>query len=126
MSASKSFRTVDRWPRGCTLTAAVVSLRGRPRFLPVYVARPLAPVLGIPRRFPVRPSVDLILLTRVVLMVPSNPAACHASFTVSTLLWGWSFRNSLTNIVFPGLLAGLDIWVADIALAAVSGFDFAR
>ena len=58
-------------------------------------------------------------------MVPSNPAAFHAWFTAATLPWGWSFRNSFTNMVLPG--AGfLDILVPDFALAAVLGFDFAR
>src|SRR5271157_367531 len=60
---------------------------------------------------------------RVSLMVPSNPAACQASFTALTLSWGWSFRNSLTNLVLPGAaVAVLGILGADFSLAAVLEF----
>src|SRR5271157_6263591 len=60
-------------------------------------------------------------------MVPLIPAAVHASFTALTLPWGWSFRNSLTNMVLPGeTIAVLDFFAAAFPLAAVLGFDFAR
>src|SRR5208337_43195 len=61
----------------------------------------LAAVLKFPRRLPV--SFTLVLLTKVGLIVPSNPAACQASFTALVLPWGWSFRNSLTKLVLPGV-----------------------
>ena len=77
------------------------------------------------RRLPVRPSDALILSTTVLLMVPSNPAACHALFTAATLPWGWSFRNSFTNIFLPGLRLSWTFWCRDFALAAVLGFDLA-
>src|SRR5271165_1627981 len=56
-------------------------------------------------------------------MVPSNPAAVHASFTALTLPSGWSLRNSLTNMVLPGeTIAVLGILGADFSLAAVLEF----
>src|ERR1017187_2056123 len=110
MSASISSRTMDRLTVDCTLTAAVVSLRGLPRF---FLWADVLDFLVFPRRFPVTPNDALILSTTVLLFVPLNPAACHASFTAWTLPWGWSIRNSLTNMDLPGLLAVLDILVAD-------------
>src|SRR5271157_2071638 len=62
---------------------------------------PLAAVLELPRRLPV--SFTLVLLTRVGLIVPSNPAACQASFTVLVVPSGWSLRNCLTKLVLPGV-----------------------
>src|SRR5271157_3756337 len=59
-------------------------------------------------------------------MVPSYPAAVHAWFTSLTLPWGWSFRNSLTNMVLPGVVAVVGLLAADFSLPAVLGFDFAR
>ena len=35
-------------------------------------------------------------------MVPSNPAAVHASLAALTLPSGWSWRNSFTKLVLPG------------------------
>src|SRR5271157_4175901 len=78
---------------------------------------PLAAVLEYPRRLPV--SFTLVLLTKVGLIVPSNPAACQASFTSLVLPWGWSFRNSLTNMVLPGVtVAVLGMLEAAFSLAA--------
>src|SRR5271157_1126593 len=61
----------------------------------------LAAVLEFPRRLPVR--FTLVLLTKVGLIVPSNPAACQASFTVLVVPSGWSPRNSFTKLVLPGV-----------------------
>ena len=36
-------------------------------------------------------------------MVPSNPAACQASFTALKLPSGWSWRNSFKKLVLPGV-----------------------
>src|SRR5208337_5196935 len=62
---------------------------------------PLAAVLEFPRRLPV--SFTLVLLTKVGLIVPSNPAACQASFTVLVVPWGLALRNCLTKLVLPGV-----------------------
>src|SRR5271166_5076964 len=59
----------------------------------------LAAVLEFPRRLPVRFIFTLVLLTKVGLIVPSNPAACQASFTALVLPSGWSLRNCLTKLV---------------------------
>ena len=59
----------------------------------------LAAVLELPRRLPVRFIFTLVLLTKVGLIVPSNPAACQASFTVLVVPSGWSLRNCLTKLV---------------------------
>src|SRR5208337_1414841 len=76
-----------------------------------------AAVLEFPRRSPV--SFTLVLLTRVGLIVPSNPAACQASFTSLVLPWGWSFRNSFTKLVLPGVgVAVLGMLEAAFSLAA--------
>src|SRR5271157_4895343 len=61
----------------------------------------LAAVLEYPRRLPV--SFTLVLLTNVGLIVPSNPAACQASFTVLVVPSGWSLRKSFTKLVLPGV-----------------------
>src|SRR5208283_3899752 len=61
----------------------------------------LAAVLKFPRRLPV--SFTLVLLSKVGLIVPSNPAACQASFTALVLPWGLSWRNSFTKLVLPGV-----------------------
>src|SRR5271157_86526 len=80
-------------------------------------AFPLAAVLEYPRRLPV--SFTLVLLTRVGLIVPSNPAACHASFTVLVVPSGWSLRNCLTKLVLPGVaVAVLGMLEASFSLAA--------
>src|SRR5208337_267429 len=63
----------------------------------------LAAVLEFPRRLPVRFIFTLVLLTRVGLIVPSNPAACQASFTVLVLPWGLALRKSFTKLVLPGV-----------------------
>src|SRR5271165_5940635 len=63
----------------------------------------LAAVLVFPRRLPVRFIFTLVLLTKVGLIVPSNPAACQASFTVLVVPSGWSLRNCLTKLVLPGV-----------------------
>src|SRR5271166_4678297 len=63
---------------------------------------PLAAVLEFPRRLPVRFIFTFVLLTNVGLIVPSYPAACHASFTALVLAWGLPWRNSLTKLVLPG------------------------
>src|SRR5208283_3928760 len=63
----------------------------------------LAAVLEFPRRLPVRFIFTLVLLTKVGLIVPSNPAACHASFTALVFPWGLSLRNSFTKLVLPGV-----------------------
>ena len=80
----------------------------------------LAAVLGFPRRLPV--SFTLVLLTKVGLIVPSNPAACHASFTVFGFAVGMALRNCLTKLVLPGVtVAVLGMLGADLSLAAVPG-----
>src|SRR5271166_4454553 len=61
----------------------------------------LAAVLKFPRRLPV--SFTLVLLTKVGLIVPSNPAACQASFTVLVVPWGLALRKSFTKLVLPGV-----------------------
>src|SRR5271165_374419 len=63
----------------------------------------LAAVLEFPRRLPVRFIFTLVLLTKVGLIVPSNPAACQASFTALVLPWGLSWRKSFTKLVLPGV-----------------------
>src|SRR5271165_58021 len=63
----------------------------------------LAAVLEFPPRLPVRFIFTLVLLTKVGLIVPSNPAACQASFTVLVVPSGWSLRNCLTKLVLPGI-----------------------
>src|SRR5271157_3377958 len=79
----------------------------------------LAAVLEFPRRLPVR--FTLVLLTKVGLIVPSNPAACQASFTVLVVPSGWSLRNCLTKLVLPGVaVIVLGLLGADFSLAAVS------
>ena len=56
-------------------------------------------------------------------MVPSNPAAVHASLTALTLPWGLSWRNSFKKLVLPGVaVAVLGILGADFSLAAVLEF----
>src|SRR5271157_2887296 len=56
-------------------------------------------------------------------MVPSNPAAVHASFTALVLAWGLSWRNSFTKPVLPRVAgAVLGILGADSSLAAVLEF----
>src|SRR5262249_16368144 len=52
---------------------------------------------------PVRPNWDRDLVTRVGLIVPSNPAAAQPSFTALLLACGLSLRNSLTKPVLPRL-----------------------
>src|SRR5262249_19595927 len=52
---------------------------------------------------PVSPNSDRILVTRVGLIVPSNPAAAQASFTALALACGLSLRNSFTKPVLPWL-----------------------
>src|SRR5271157_2328080 len=106
MSVSSSVRARVRAlfrPRGFSLTAAVGSLRGLPNFLPVEVAFPSAAVLVFPLRLPVSLNNTLVLLTRVGLIVPSNPAAFQASLTALLLPWGLSLRNSFTKLVLPGV-----------------------
>src|SRR5271157_4692814 len=77
----------------------------------------LAAVLEFPRRLPV--SFTLVLLTKVGLIVPSNPAACQASFTVLVVPSGWSLRNCLTKLVLPGVgVAVLGMLEAAFSLAA--------
>src|SRR5271157_116730 len=76
----------------------------------------LAAVLEYPRRLPV--SFTLVLLTKVGLIVPSNPAACQASFTALVLPWGWSLRKSFTKLVLPGVVAVLGMLGAAFPLAA--------
>src|SRR5208337_3150483 len=81
----------------------------------------LALVLEIPRRLPVRFIFTLVLLTKVGLIVPSNPAACQASFTALVLPWGLSWRKSFTKLVLPGVaVTVLGLLGADFPLAAVS------
>src|SRR5271157_1948686 len=83
-------------------------------------ASPLAAVLELPRRLPVRFIFTLALLTTVGLIVPSNPAACQASFTALVFPWGWSFRNSFTQLVLPGVgVAVLGMLGAAFPLTAV-------
>src|SRR5271157_5285988 len=56
-------------------------------------------------------------------MVPSNPAAVHASFTALTLPSGWSWRNSFTKLVLPGVtVAVLVMLEAAFSLAAILEF----
>src|SRR5271157_5930628 len=123
MSASRSVSARERLlflPRGCPVTGAVGSLLGLPSLLPVGVAFPSAAALVFPRRFPVRPKDALVLLTKVGLIVPSNPAAVHASFTALTLPWGLSWRNSFKKLVLPGVAVTiLGSLGADFSLAAV-------
>src|ERR1700728_1642491 len=73
-------------PLGCSaglpLTGAVVILRGRPGFFPVADGLDF---LVFRRMLPVSPIDDLNLSTRARLIVPSNPAAFHASLTALTL-----------------------------------------
>src|SRR5271166_4116640 len=76
----------------------------------------LAAVLKFPRRLPVSFIFTLVLLTKVGLIVPSNPAACHASFTVLVVPSGWSSRNCLTKLVLPGVA------VAVVAMRASPGW----
>src|SRR5271166_7039831 len=81
----------------------------------------LAAVLGFPRRLPVRFIFTLVLLTKVGLIVPSNPAACQASFTVLVVPSGLSWRKSFTKLVLPGVaVTVLGLLGADFPLAAVS------
>ena len=61
-----------------------------------------AVLVFVPRRLPVSPNDALVLLTSVELIVPSIPV-CQASFTAATLPWGWSFKNSFTKLVLPGV-----------------------
>src|SRR5208337_4728437 len=63
----------------------------------------LAAVLEFPRRLPVRFIFTLVLLTKVGLIVPSNPAACQASFTALVFPWGLALRKSFTKLVLPGV-----------------------
>src|SRR5271166_212013 len=82
----------------------------------------LAAVLEYPRRLPV--SFTLVLLTRVGLIVPSNPAACQASFTVLVVQSGWSSRNCLTNMVLLGVtVAVLGMLAAAFSLAGFPVFS---
>src|SRR5271157_816113 len=76
----------------------------------------LAAVLEFPRRLPVRFIFTLVLLTKVGLIVPSNPAACQASFTALVLPWGLSWRNSFTKLVLPGVA------VAGVAMRSSPGW----
>src|SRR5271157_1500004 len=56
-------------------------------------------------------------------MVPSNPAAVHASLAALTLPWGLSLRNSFKKLVLPGVaVAVLGSLGADFSLAAVLEF----
>ena len=56
-------------------------------------------------------------------MVPSNPAAVHASLAALTLPWGLSWRNSFKKLVLPGVaVAVLGSLGADFSLAAVLKF----
>src|SRR5271166_5054117 len=81
----------------------------------------LAAVLEFPRRLPV--SFTLVLLTKVGLIVPSNPASRHASFTVLVVPSGWSLRKSFTKLVLPGVgFAVLGRLAAAVPLAAVLVF----
>src|SRR5271166_529712 len=125
MSASSSVRARVRalfLPRGCPVTGAVGSLRGLPSFLPVEVAFALD-FLVFSLRLPVRPKDALALYTREVLMVPSNPAAVHASFTDWVLPWGLSWRNSFKKLVLPKVaVASLGLLAAAFSLAAVLAF----
>src|SRR6516164_9548516 len=52
---------------------------------------------------PVSPISDRNLVTRVLLIEPSNPASFHASFTALALACGLSFRYSLRKPVLPRL-----------------------
>src|SRR5271157_2229306 len=77
----------------------------------------LAAVLAFLRRLPV--SFTLVLLTKVGLIVPSNPAACQASFTALVLPWGLSWRNSFTKLVLSGVaVAVVGMLEAAFSLAA--------
>src|SRR5271166_5414884 len=77
----------------------------------------LAAVLKFPRRLPV--SFTLVLLTKVGLIVPSNPAACQASFTVLVVPWGLALRKSFTKLVLPGVtVAVLGMLEAAFSLTA--------
>ena len=59
------------------------------------------------------------MLTTVGLMVPSNPAACQASFTVLVVPSGWSLRNCLTKLVLPGVAVAVPgMFEAAFSLAA--------
>src|SRR5271166_6347299 len=81
----------------------------------------LAAVLEFPRRLPVRFIFTLVLLTKVGLIVPSNPAAFQASFTALVLPWGLALRKSFTKLVLPGAgVAVLGMLEAAFSLAAVS------
>src|SRR5271165_6589434 len=56
-------------------------------------------------------------------MVPSYPAAVHASLAVLALPSGWSLRNSFKKLVLPGVaVAVLGSLGADFSLAAVLEF----
>src|SRR5208337_578595 len=82
-------------------------------------ASPLAAVLEFPRRLPVSPNDVLVLLTTVGLIVPSNPAACQASFTALVFPWGLALRKSFTKLVLPGVgVAVLGMLEAAFSLAA--------
>src|SRR5271166_5385059 len=53
-------------------------------------------------------------------MVPSNPAAVHASLAALTLPWGLLWRNSFKKLALPGVaVTVLGILGADFPLAAV-------
>src|SRR5271165_2571334 len=78
----------------------------------------LAAVLELPRRSPVRFIFTLVLLTKVGLIVPSNPAACQASFTALVFPSGLALRKSFTKLVLPGVVAVLGMLGAAFPLAA--------
>src|SRR5271165_1019717 len=79
----------------------------------------LAAVLEYPLRLPVSFIFTLVLLTKVGLIVPSNPAACQASFTALVLPWGLSWRKSFTKLVLPGVaVTVLGMLEAAFSLAA--------
>src|SRR5271166_1758075 len=81
----------------------------------------LAAVLEYPLRLPV--SFTLVLLTRVGLIVPSNPAACQASFTSLVLPWGLALRKSFTKLVLPGVTVAVPgMLEAAFSLAAILEF----
>src|SRR5271166_3052292 len=81
----------------------------------------LAAVLEYPLRLPV--SFTLVLLTKVGLIVPSNPAACQASFTSLVLPWGLALRKSFTKLVLPGVTVAVPgMLEAAFSLAAILEF----